>query len=455
MKKFKKVVVLDSVIFYPEHRTRLEDIAEEIIEYNTCKSEEETLERIDGADCVISCWVDIPNKALDANKQLKTIAFWTHAYEHRIDKEYAKKHNVYLPCIPDYGTDSVAELAFGGLLELYSREAVKQEIFSKEAPRKFQEEIMRQVFDQVRLFNKNMKKNLTGSWFHENIKTGKKRITTPDQIKEQALKGLTVGFVTKPTEYEDIDEMLRIMCKGYHMNAIYALYDFPHHIDIAYRSIDNLLKESNVIIHNSRELSNDVLTRIKEGNYLATVDTANVEPDGYRTLFKRKLGIIGLGRIGARVAQIAIDGFDMEVQYFSKTRKLDIEKSLGVSYASLEDVLKNSDIISFHLPHIGAEDFITPEMIDLIPKGTTVLNVSVGNIFKDQDHLLDRFAANDLIGYLDVYKTLPPRQILRAKQEVLLSTYRLGWRTSATIGLKTHKLLSRMKEGLKKSFDLS
>lgn len=447
MKKFKKVVVLDSVIFYPEHRARLEKLAEKVIEYNTCENEEEVFERVNGADCVISCWVDIPKKVIDANKQLKTIAFWTHAYEHRIDKEYAEKNGIYVPCIPDYGTDSVAELVFGALLELYSRDAVEQKVFNNKEPQKYEEEVMRQVFDQVRLFNKNMKDNLTGSWFHENIKNGKKKIESPEELREQTLKGLTVGFLTKPSSYEEMDTMLKIMCKGFRMNAIYACCDFPHHLDMAYRPIDNLLKESNIIIYNSRDISGDILARIEEENYLAKVDIAKINVKGQRTLFKKKLGIIGLGRIGTRTAQIAVDGFDMEVKYFSRTRKASVEENLGITYASLEEVLRTSDIISFHLPHVGAEDFITPEMVDLIPKGTTVINVSVGNIFKDQDHLLNRFAENDLIGYLDVYRTLPPRQVLREKRKYLLSTYRLGWRTSSTVGLKTHKLLSRMEEG--------
>ena len=94
MKHYGKIVILDSVILYPEHRYRLEQMADEIVEYNTCTSEEEVLERVKGADCIISCWVDISNRVIDENPQIKTIAFWTHAYEHRIDKAYAEAHGI-------------------------------------------------------------------------------------------------------------------------------------------------------------------------------------------------------------------------------------------------------------------------------------------------------------------------------------------------------------------------
>jgi hypothetical protein len=82
-----------------------------------------------------------------------------------------------------------------------------------------------------------------------------------------------------------------------------------------------------------------------------------------------------------------------------------------------------------------------------IPDGTTVLNVSVGSVVEDENHFLKRFDAGELRGYVDVYKTLPPRTELRAMRGSLTATYRLGWRTKSTVGLKTHKLLSKIAAG--------
>lgn len=80
----------------------------------------------------------------------------------------------------------------------------------------------------------------------------------------------------------------------------------------------------------------------------------------------------------------------------------------------------------------------------MIPAGKKLINVCVGNIMEDQDALIARFKEDDLLGYLDVYKTMPPRQDLRAHRDYLLSTFRLGWRTRSTIGLKTHKLITKL-----------
>lgn len=282
-KKYKKVVVLDSVIFYPEHRDRLNEIAEEVVEYNTCETEEEVLERVKGADCIISCWIDIPNKVIDENPQLKTIAFWTHAFEHRIDKDYALKHNIHVPSIPDYGTDSVAELAFIGLLQLYKNEEALG-LASANNPRKLQEEIMAKVTDDVRKFNKNWRDNLRGSWTHEYVKAGKLKITGPDEFKEETLKGLTVGLLVNDNLKEDL---FKIASSGFHMNAIYSLSDLQHALNIAFRPIDNLLRESHVIVYDSRFVNEEIKNKIKSGNYLSVVDVAEIIPKSESLMNKK------------------------------------------------------------------------------------------------------------------------------------------------------------------------
>ena len=434
MKKYKKIVILDSVILYPEHRYRLNQLADEIVEYNTCHTEEEVLERVKGADCVISCWVDISNKVIDENPQIKTIAFWTHAYEHRIDKKYAESHGIYVPCIPDYGTDSVAELAIMGMLNVNARKNVSKD-------RLIDEEIVMEVANSIRNFEQNVRDNLTGHWIHEYVKTGNLKITDPDYFKEETMKGMTVGLMLSQESLNN--DLVKILARGFKMNVIHCCCDITYTLDASFRPISNLLEESNVLIYDSSLISEEVKDNISKGNYIKTIDIQNIKSKG-DTLKGKKLGIIGLGRIGSRVAQIATQGFGMDVQYYSIIKREDLEKEYGIKYAELNDVLSSSDYVSFHLPHVGAEDFITEEMIDLIPEKTTVINVSVGNIFKNQEHFLNRFKENDLNGYIDVYRTMPPRQELRQRKETLISTFRLGWRTKSTVGLKTHKLITKL-----------
>jgi glyoxylate reductase len=62
------------------------------------------------------------------------------------------------------------------------------------------------------------------------------------------------------------------------------------------------------------------------------------------------LGIVGMGRIGAAVAQRA-RGFDMRVLYASRQRcSLELEQSLGATCVPLEQVLREADFLSLHVP---------------------------------------------------------------------------------------------------------
>ena len=430
-KLYRKIVVLDSVIFFPEHRRRLEALADEVVEYNTCTTEDEVSDRCRGADCIISCWVDIPHRIMEENPQLRTIAFWTHDFEHRIDAAFARSRGIHVPAIPDYGTDSVAELVFIALLNMNAGRST--ESFTAES-------VVARLTDDVRLFSKNSKDCLDGRWLHEYVKTGQRRLGHPDEIPEETLKGLTVGVLT-PDGLDD--NLVRMLSDGFHAHVIYSLFDHPHLLDLAFRPVDQLLAESHVVVYDSRNLPPDVRATLERGSYLSRVDLADLDTRR-QSLGGRTLGIVGLGRIGSRVAQIARDGFGMNVQYATRTPKPDLDAALGLRPASLDEVLTTSDIITFHLPHHGADNFVTAEMIRKIPDGTTVINASVGNVIEDEQLLLKRIGAGELRGFVDVYRTLPPRAELRAAREHLTATYRLGWRTKSTVGLKTHKLLTKI-----------
>jgi glyoxylate reductase len=65
------------------------------------------------------------------------------------------------------------------------------------------------------------------------------------------------------------------------------------------------------------------------------------------------LGLLGLGRIGAEMAKRA-RGFDMRVLYYDVVRRADLEASLGIAHAPLDEVLAQADFVSIHTP-------LTPE----------------------------------------------------------------------------------------------
>src|SRR3989338_8886367 len=69
---------------------------------------------------------------------------------------------------------------------------------------------------------------------------------------------------------------------------------------------------------------------------------------------KKSIGIVGLGRIGSRVAYHAVKGFEMKVLYYDVNRNEDFEKEFGAAYMPLDDLLKQSDFVSIHVPLLEA-----------------------------------------------------------------------------------------------------
>lgn len=92
-----------------------------------------------------------------------------------------------------------------------------------------------------------------------------------------------------------------------------------------------------------------MLDAVKRLTYLIRTTKQGGWPE-YKTwdLNGRNLGILGMGSIGSRVAHIARAGFGMNIYYHSRSRKPEVEQSLGAEYLSLTELLKESDVVSVH-----------------------------------------------------------------------------------------------------------
>jgi len=65
----------------------------------------------------------------------------------------------------------------------------------------------------------------------------------------------------------------------------------------------------------------------------------------------KTVGIIGMGNIGSLVAKILHNGFGMKINYYSRNRKLEIEKELHANFLPLDEIFKSSDVVSIHLAY--------------------------------------------------------------------------------------------------------
>jgi len=94
----------------------------------------------------------------------------------------------------------------------------------------------------------------------------------------------------------------------------------------------------------------------------------------------KTLGIIGLGRIGSRVAEFG-KAFGMKVIYYDAVRKEELEKKLGVEYRDLDTLLQESDFISIHTP-LTKETYhlINEERLKKVKPGVIIVNTSRGKV---------------------------------------------------------------------------
>ncbi len=120
------------------------------------------------------------------------------------------------------------------------------------------------------------------------------------------------------------------------------------------------------------------------------------------------LGISGLGRIGSAVAKRA-RGFDMKVLYYSRTRKPDLEKELGLEYVDLDTLLKESDFVSLHVPLTEKTvKMIGERELRLMKKTAFLINMSRGLVV-DEKALYKALAEGWITGAgLDVLSMEPP-----------------------------------------------
>lgn len=346
-RRLRKLVVLDRIILLQRQWDELRSLADEVVEYGGLDPKEimrrlqdeadqaeapmcwtqlaqeeltvaELNDRMRDADGVITCWTNIPDQVLLANPQLRYLGFWTNLADHRVNMELARSRNVHVTYIPDYGTDSVAEMTFAGLL------AVSRHLVGT-------------VQDTKR-----------GSWAYELLKMGK-RVPSVEHIPQRLLHG-------------------------------------------------------------------------------------------------KKLGLLGFGLIGQRVAEIA-QAFRMDVAYWSRHRRVDHEDK-GARFLEIDDLFRWADVLSVHLSPYGPVRIVSRERLEMLRDGAIFINTSAGRLV-DQEALWHELQSGRINAYIDVYETLPPRKTigeLMSRNNVF--TYRAGWFTQEAVTYKGDRLVSHLHDYL-------
>ncbi|MCL0075364.1 phosphoglycerate dehydrogenase [Dehalococcoidia bacterium] len=140
----------------------------------------------------------------------------------------------------------------------------------------------------------------------------------------------------------------------------------------------------------------------------------------------KKLGIIGLGRVGSEVAKRA-KGMGMHLIAYDPMVSLDYARSLGVELVSLEQLLKESDFITLHIPLTEAtRGLIGDGELRLVKPAVRLINTARGGII-DEEALFEAIEEGRVAGAaIDVFTKEPATQSILLKSDKIIVTPHLG-----------------------------
>lgn len=250
--------------------------------------------------------------------------------------------------------------------------------------------------------------------------------------RQQLKEAMSVSDVLVPTVTDKIDAEI-IAAAGKNLKLIASFGTGVDHIDlkaareagITVTNTPGVLTEDTADVAMALILS--VPRRIAEGDSLVrSGEWSGWAPTGMlgHRINGKRLGIIGMGRIGQAIARRA-RGFGMSIHYHNRRPvHVDTETELEATHwEDLGQMLSRMDIISVNCPHTEAtHHLLSKEMLAKIPNHAYLVNTSRGEVI-DEAALADALMNNSIAGAgLDVYENQPEinSKLINLKNVVLL-----------------------------------
>lgn len=223
---------------------------------------------------------------------------------------------------------------------------------------------------------------------------------------------LLTGFGVK------VDKEFIDMTKN--LKYIGALATGYGNIDVAYAKMRDIVV-TNVPGYSTESVAEFVLAVILERirdlskARAAANDGAYSEAGFSATEIRNKIfGVLGLGKIGSRVAELAL-GFGADVRYWSRNRKAALETK-GAKYEDIEKLISTADFISIDLAlNKETEGFLNKERIAKAKSGAIIVNTA-GMELVDIGAIEDRLKQNSITFILDHSDEMELPVLKRLKQ---------------------------------------
>lgn len=221
-------------------------------------------------------------------------------------------------------------------------------------------------------------------------------------------------------------------------------------IDVAFTGFNHVdieaCNENDIIVENASGYSDDSVAELVIGLTISIMrkfdqNKKNIFEDEYFNLLGqiikgKTVGIIGTGKIGTRVIEL-FKAFGANILAYSRSEKENV-KNLGAKYVSLNELLKNSDIVSIHLPQNEKTlGFIGKNELDLMKDKAILINCARGPII-DNDYLAKLLNEDKLRAGIDVFDMEPPLDAdypLRNAKNILLTNH-VGFFTKEAMGIR-------------------
>jgi D-3-phosphoglycerate dehydrogenase len=164
---------------------------------------------------------------------------------------------------------------------------------------------------------------------------------------------------------------------------------------------------------------------------------AHVKEGGWnKKLFKgvelrgKRLGVVGLGKVGKMVSSTAI-GLGMEVVAYDPYVRQEDLNGLDIKLGDMDDVISGADFLTVHVPLTEqTRGLIGMEQFDIMKEGVRIINAARGGVI-DENALYDAITSGKVAGAaLDVWESEPPNGSRLLKLDEVLATPHLGGNTN-------------------------
>lgn len=204
-----------------------------------------------------------------------------------------------------------------------------------------------------------------------------------------------------------LSEQVLSQCKKLEM--ICVAFTGTDHIDIDFCHKNNILVSNasgyatQAVVELTFGLIFDLYRNIKIGDKEIRQGQNHNNRLGFE-LANKQFGVVGAGAIGSEVAKLA-NAFKAEVSIYNRSH-VDIDNSKQVS---IEEIFRNSDIISIHLPlNNDTKGMIDKSLLSLMKKDAILINTARGPII-DNDFLVEMLNEAKIAGAgIDVFDQEPP-----------------------------------------------